>query len=267
MSFAKFKMKALHAAPGVFTAVSLVGLVATVVTTIIATRKHEQDMDDYEDRVYTNLSNADEKAYQVKSIVKNYAVPAAIGVATGVSMVCAHKFSKKEFLTLAGYYATLTKSFSNYNKNKDKYLDSLENFVGKDTVKKVREQFLKNEIKSKRIPKKDLDDEKKLFYDDFLGEFIEITENQLFNAAYEINYILAKNGSVSLNEYYNALGMKPIDAGDVFGWSYTTLWDQIESLGQSGIWIEVELEEYDLEDGMTAVRIIFPYAPVKGFEE
>ena len=59
----------------------------------------------------------------------------------------------------------------------------------------------------------------KLFYDDFSGRIFESTIEKVQEAEYNLNRDLSMQGYATLNQFYDYLGLVPIDGGDDLGWS------------------------------------------------
>lgn len=58
-----------------------------------------------------------------------------------------------------------------------------------------------------------------LCYDSVSGRYFKSTIEKIRQAENDINYRLNREDSVSLNEFYDLLGLDPIDIGDKIGWN------------------------------------------------
>ena len=124
--------------------------------------------------------------------------------------------NKHQQTALASAYALLNCSYEQY-KNKVKEI------YGDDAHDNIVSSITKEEYKNVSFEQccKDIDDysEPRLFYDDFSKRYFETSIEQVLLAEYHINRNYILRGHASLNEFYNFLGLKPTDYGDIFGWS------------------------------------------------
>ena len=71
-----------------------------------------------------------------------------------------------------------------------------------------------------------------LFYDDFSERFFELTYKEYYEGIIKVNDQFHQYGSVTLNYYYECLGLSPWDPADVLGWDY-------EDLADDGIYVGI----------------------------
>lgn len=244
------KLKAVS--PGIMTVLSIGGLIATTILTVRATIKTEELVKDAEAKAERTMSNKE----IVQIAAKPFAPVLATGCGTALMMVGAHRISKAQLATLTAGYAALNKGYKEYE-------HKIKELFGEDGCKKIRQAIAQDKAKTVKI-KPPKDDDKVLYFESTRGEFFEKTELEIIKAEYELNRRLAKDGFVSLNTFYDMLDLKPIDNGDEIGWSYGSLLEQtdLDSSGDESVWVEFSHEEYELEDGLHAIQIIFPYPPV-----
>lgn len=71
-----------------------------------------------------------------------------------------------------------------------------------------------------------------LFYDQFTGEFFKSNRVAILGAELAINRELHQNGSVSIDRFYNMLGVGPFAINPVYGWDLEndTNWIDIDKI-------------------------------------
>ena len=72
-----------------------------------------------------------------------------------------------------------------------------------------------------------------------------------------MNRNLSLRGEVSLNEFYEFLGLTPIDGGDDIGWNMDYM-----MTGCGALWLDFENEYTKIEDGMECFIISTPIEPL-----
>lgn len=92
----------------------------------------------------------------------------------------------------------------------------------------------------------DINEEVRTFYDCFSGRYFESTLSKVLQAEYHLNRNFALGGLyVEVNNFYELLGIAPIDRGKVLGW------DCAEDI----VWIDFNHYKATLDDGMEVYYI------------
>ena len=102
----------------------------------------------------------------------------------------------------------------------------------------------------------------KLFYDDFSGRYFESTIEKVHAAEYNINRDLSMRDYATLNEFYDYLGLIPIDGGNDLGWSTGMNFDHY---WQS--WIDFGHHKTIMDDGLEVIIITMFNEPMLGWYE
>ena len=89
------------------------------------------------------------------------------------------------------------------------------------------------------------DDGKELFYESYSNRCFRATTETVIKAEYEVNRLLVDDCYVSLNEYFELLGIPTTDYGQYVGWSAAQMFDMYWSA-----WINFRHEKVEMEDGM-----------------
>ena len=185
-------------------------------------------------------------------------IPAVVsGVSSIVCVAGANILNKHQQTALAGAYALARNSFREYrNKVKDIYggeahrkvMDSLS--VEKCADRNIVAPCL---VTNASLAFDDGMEETRIFRDEFSGRHFESTFSKVLQAEYHLNRNYALNGDVSLNEFYDFLGLKGVDDGDSIGWS----------IDNEIVWIEFDHRKTVLEDGTACYVISMPFEPDK----
>lgn len=162
-------------------------------------------------------------------------IPSIItGAVTIVSIVGANKLNKRQQAALMSAYTLANTSYTDHKKK-------VEELYGKDANEKVSEAIAKDEYEKNDIQ---VDDKKELFYDEFSKRYFESTVEDVQRAEYRINRDLHMQDAVTLNEFYDLLGLEPIDSGDELGWSTSGNFDAYWQT-----WIDFSHSKMVMEDG------------------
>lgn len=232
--------------PMVGAIIGVAGVFATVATTVWCTLR---------------TKDALEKAGQVEkkekaAILLKGCLPAGVCAAVTSAVIIAFGTTNaKQATALAGTYAVLNRG---YIKHKGEIKDLCRPLLDKDEREKLVKKYFEKNEKEEIIH----DDSKEIFIDEFNDDFYRVNLADVIYAEYQINRLLAYQGFATLNDFYDAMGQESVDNGDRLGWSYS-----LGSDYDGYQWIETVHEEFDLEDGMKATRIIFENPPQPYFKE
>lgn len=249
MNTARLINKLKNGSPIALTVVGLIGVIGTAITASRATLKYKEYLDTREQKEDLK-EDIKEKAIEA---VKIYWPAATICVGTLLSCGGASYLSNKKIAGLSAGYAMIAKGYNDFQKE-------IESVVGKDPITYSKQQIAKNEYCRNKEAFIYPENDKLTYYEEFRGEFFEVDKATVIEAAYSINRLMASQGFVSLNNYYEFLNLSPIDIGDDLGWSYSV---GADFYGYS--WVDVEYSEFELEDGLNAIEIIFPCPPITGY--
>lgn len=224
-----------------------VGVVATSVMAVKATPKALYLLEQAREEKGEDLTKLE--TIQVAGSV--YIPSIIMGVSTIACIFGANALNKRQQAALMSAYAMLDSSYKEY-KNKVKEL------YGQDA-----DQMVKNSIVKDKYEKEDivLDDNMKLFYDEFSGRYFESTTEDVIRAEYELNRELASYGGVYLNRFYELLDIEEIDGGEKLGWSASML-----SETYWAYWIEFDHTKVVMDDGLECYIISTRYEPTVDFD-
>lgn len=194
------------------------------------------------------------KNEKIALYAKGY-LPAGVCIAaTSAVIVAFGTTNAKQATALAGTYAMLNKG---YGKHKAEIKKLCTPLLDKDEREKLAKKYFEKKDKEEEDLTEE-DDGKMIFFEEHYDGFFRAKLEDVIYAEYQINRIMAYQGYATINDFYDALNMDKVEDGDLLGWCY---WDGESSDPDYLHWIDSCHEEFDLEDGMTATRIIFDKPP------
>lgn len=243
------------------TILSCLGAIGVVITSAMAVRatpnalrkiradsreKHDGDPDAYS------------KLEAVQSAWVCY-IPATIsGTATIFCIFGANVLSRHQQAAITSAYALLNDSYNTYkDKLKKLYGDEAhQKIVDTIAVERSKDVYISADgiCESTSLSFDDRNpDDMRLFYDTFSRRYFEATIAQVLEAEYHLNrnWILGLGVGVYVNDFYEFLGIEPIDGGNDLGWFY-----------EDGInWIDFNHRKIALEDGLEVYAVDIVFAP------
>lgn len=233
----------------ILTCVGGAGVVATAVLTAKATPKAKLLLEQAKEEKGEDLT----KFETVIAAGPAY-IPAIVTCAT--TLVCifgANALNKKQQASLMSAYALLDNSYKAY-KNK------VSELYGEDGVKLVREEIAKDDY-AEIADDIHVEDDKKLFYDEYSGRYFNSTMEDVQRAEYNLNRDIVMRGYAYVNEFYEHLGIEPIDGGWDLGWSQGALlacyWQE---------WLDFSHTKVVMDDGLECHIVTMFQEPLIDFD-
>lgn len=239
-------------APTILACIGAAGVVATTIMAVKETPKALSLLENAKEEKGEALT----KWEKIKIAGPIYIPSMITGAATIACIFGSNVISKRQQAALTTAYALLDNSYKEYKKKVDEV-------YGAETGKHIREEIAKDKYTSDSIS---LDNNKELFYDFYSGRYFESTNETVMRAQYETNRALIVNNAVSLNEYYEILGLKRKAEYELVGWSC----NQIEEM-YNHPWIDFDHEETiideesDYSEGLKCTIIYFPIEPAMNY--
>ena len=225
-------------------AIASIGVVLTTGLAVKATPKAMVLLE--EDRKTKDDTEEYTKKDAVKAVWKCYIPTACVGAATIFCIFGTSSINKHNQEALASAYILVSESY-------DKYKAKVKELYGDDVHNNVVQSVLKEECKDVHIHSvgliKDISSEFTsefepepihTFYDRFSNRYFDSTLSMVLQAEYHLNRNFCLNGGyITLNEFYDFIGLEPTIPGDVIGWE-----------ASSGIgWIDFDHSVTTIEDG------------------
>ena len=238
----KFYARVKRGAPTIFTVLSVAGVIATGILSARAANK-TRNTEESEKSTVNNF----------KEGWKNYIPAIAVGGVTIVCSISSNVLNRHQRVALVSAYTLASKSYEDY-KRKTKEL------YGEEAHQKIMESLAAEKAEDVYISTADFagssslawDDrsveEKRTFYDSYSRRYFESTVCQVLEAEYHLNRNRCLGMDVTVNDFYEFLGIKPIKGGDKIGWWWS---DEI-------YWIDFihhRTERLDTKPVFTAIQI------------
>ena len=176
---------------------AILGVIFTAITCHNGTIK---DIEEYSDSMDTKE--------KIKHYIKCYGPTIAFASGTILSIFLSNRISQKEKYDLM---MELLKVRNSYTK-----LRGSVNDIDAEQRKKVINSILPDDVPKDLYESRT---EEKLFWEEYSGEFIYKTIDEVLKAEYNFNKRLSIVGYASLNDFLNELGIEEITCGDEIGWN------------------------------------------------
>lgn len=217
--------------PEILTGIGVAGMVTTVVLAVKATPKAMELINEAEENGRLELEEAGKydddhidalvtevrKPLNVVKVAWKPYIPAAVtGVVSIACIVGASSVNAKRNATLAAAYQLSTTAFNEY---RDKVVET----IGEKKEKTVRDKVAKEKIDKNPPAGSTIIMTGKgntLIYDSHSDRYFRSDIDKIKNAVINLNerMINGSEMSISLNEFYDEIGLKHTDTGNVLGW-------------------------------------------------
>ena len=223
------------------------------VTTVLAVKETPKALD------AIKLSE-DEKGVELTKMEKvkvayKYYIPATVsGISTATCILAANVLNKKKQASLMSAYTLLNSTYKEYrNKTNEIY--------GPDADEKIMSSIIADKLETVSVPsfKESFDDEV-LFYDQYGDRFFYSTFKDVRDSEYKLNRNFSLGYYATLNDFYDFLGLKRTQKGDVLGWSLF-----IGETIYGYQWIDFNHRKVVEEDGTEYYVIEMPFEPTADF--
>lgn len=151
----------------------------------------------------------------VKTCWKCYISSGVVGTVGVICLVSSNAVSEKRNAALAAAYSLSEATRLNY---RDKVIE----VIGEKKEQEVRDAIAKEEIKNHPIRDNEVIMTRggnTLCYDSLSGRYFRSSVEKLKRAENEINRKMLDEMYVSLNDFYDEIGLTHIDLGDMVGWN------------------------------------------------
>lgn len=227
--------------PEILIGFGLAGMLTSTVLAVKATPK-ALDILEQEDR---ELSKVD----KVKLTWKCYA-PAAIGYcASAACIIGANSVNSKRNAVLAGAYKISEAALLEYR-------DKVTEVLGEEKEKEIRDSIAEDRVRKTERKGEVIVAGKgdTLCYDMHSGRYFKSNMDEIKRKLNEINYKLMQDNILSVNDFYDQIGLDPISTGYDFGW-----------LVDDGL-IQLYFTSILTEDGQPCLAVHFDNMPRMGYD-
>lgn len=196
--------------PEILTGIGLVGMGVTVVLTAKGTVKAVKILES--ERSYNDSLT---KVEVVKKTWKCYIPAAATGITSMACLVGASSANARRNAALATAYNISKATLSEY---KDKVIET----IGEKKEKEIKENIAQDKLNKNPISNSKVVVTEKgntLCYDGVFGRYFMSDKYAIKDAMNNINRQIVNDMYASLNDFYDELGLPPVDIGYDLGWN------------------------------------------------
>lgn len=206
--------------PEILTGIGIAGMITTTILAVKATPKALKSIEEKKEEIQVEKLTPKET---VKSTWKYYIPAAVTGVTSTICLVGASRVSLKRNAALATAYKISETALAEYQ---EQVLE---------TIGEKKEQTVREKVNQKQIEKVDpvrseiyiTGDGESLCLDPLSKRLFESDIDKIRKAENRLNKQMIHDicGSVSLNEFYEEIGLDHTDVGDILGWNTENLID------------------------------------------
>lgn len=250
--------------PVALSCIASIGVIVTAIMAAKATPKAVELIHADSKEKHDGDPNAYTKKEAIIAAWKCYIPAAAFGFSTIACIMGANALNRKQQAELASAYALIQNSYK-------KYREKLKEEYGEEAHNKIMDSIIKEKCNEVSIytpgmlSNSTLDfgegiepEITRTFYDSFSGRYFESTIEKVIQAEYHLNRNFIFGGAISLNEFYEFLGLEKTEFGDNIGWS---------CINGEICWIDFSHRRITLDDGMEVYIIDMVFEPTSDWTE
>lgn len=197
--------------PEIAISIGVVGLVVAGVEAVRATPKALRLIEQKKESV-----EPEELSFKdiVETSWKFYVIPVVVGAASVFCIVSASKENWKRKAALTTAYTITEAKFSDYQ---SKVIDIL----GHEKDEEIKSAIAKDKIQNNPVQNVILVDGTgdTICYDVLSGRYFKSNKENIRQAVNYLNTIMLDGSSVSLNDFYDEIGLESIKLGEMLGWN------------------------------------------------
>ena len=196
--------------PEILTGIGIAGMVTSTVLAVKATPKALRNCE-----IVKAEKEEPKKLDYVKATWKCYIPAAVTGVVSTACLIGASSVNLKRNAALATAYQISQTAITEY---RDKVIET----VGEETEKVVREKVAEEKVKKNPSPANEVimvEGEDFYCLDTITGRYFRSTKHKIEDAVIDVNNRLWSEMYISLNEFYDMLGLPRTRMGDELGWT------------------------------------------------
>lgn len=233
--------------PTILTCLGAAGVVGTAVLAAKAGTKASKVLEQAEKEKGDKLTTLE----KVDIALPAYIPTIMAGAATITCIFGANVINKRKQASLISAYGLLDRSYKEYRKK-------VEDYYGEGSDEEILDEIAKDKYEVKPInPSKQTE----LFYDEYSKRYFEAPVTTIMEAKYQINRDLQLRDYAYLNEYYEMLGLDPVEDGWTLGWSVGACMDMYWQN-----WIDFGHRKITMDDGTECNVITMLMEPIIDFE-
>ena len=197
-------------APEILTGIGIAGMITTTILAVKATPKALELIEEEKEQICSETLKPIET---VKAAWKPYIPAIAVGGASVLCLIGATSVNTRRISALAAAYKLSETALDEY---KSAALETL----GEKKEKDIRDKVAKNQIEANPVNETSVivTGGDSLCYDSISGRYFRSSIEKIRSVENAIERALLSDDYVSLNEFYDLLGLEHIEIGDDIGW-------------------------------------------------
>lgn len=243
--------------PTAFSWYGIIGVVATGVTTFLATCKWKDDQRDtlFFDAVNDSEPSTKEKAKRIGKTALIFAGPVCLAAG---ACYCIYRGNTKAMNRVSQLMTANTFLSTKIDRGKDMAIGMAANEIRNRLDKENESPAKVSGAAFSDDPAGEVEDFGKVisFYDDYCEEWFESTIFDVMKAEAEVNKIFALRGYAAVGELYAFMGIEPEE------WTYQCGWDSAVGIKHGYVWIDYSHYRRLAEDGTPYYIIKYSFNPV-----
>lgn len=199
--------------PTILTVAAVAGVVTTAFLVAKAAPKAQTDIRSEEEARQEELDLVD----KVLITYKHYLPATVTGGITIACIIGANSINMKRTSALAGAVGLSELAFKNYR-------DKVVEHIGEKKEERVHDEVMQEVVNKNPLGESQIlitGNGRSLFLDNFSERYFESDMESIRRAVNDVNEQIFSTDSASLNDFYNAIGIKGSKVGDDLGWTQT----------------------------------------------
>lgn len=206
--------------PAILSGLGVAGVFITGWMAFKAGPKAHYILEKHQCMIETGKDKKEETIACVKEMAPVILPPIAMGVATSVCIIGSNSVSSKRIAVLSAAYNMSETALKDYQAK-------VTEMVKPEKVKKIKEELAKDKLDENPLqPGTDIiitGNGDVLCMDGYSGRYFRSNAQKIGQAANELSADLQTDMYVSLNDFYDKIGLNHIPMGDDFGWNVDDL--------------------------------------------
>lgn len=208
--------------PAIFTGAGVAGVFITAFMVYKASPKIHYILEGY--KAAQDLAETQEERHEnTKQMVKEMAPvilpPVGMAVVTSAAIIGANHINSKRLAVMSAAYAMSSDKLKTLKEKTEEYIDPKK-------VKKMKEEMAQDKVKANPPIDNDIiytGDGDVLCLDDYSGRYFKSNPDKIDKAIYKLSAEVVTDMWVSLNDFYELIGLGEVPMGDDFGWNVDDL--------------------------------------------
>ncbi len=200
--------------PAILTGIGMAGVVITTATAIRATPRALKLIEERKRELRTHELATKEL---IGTTWKCYIPTVIAGATTMMCIFGANKITAKRTTALAAAYTLSETALKDSNSLLKAYKEKVVENFGADAEHKIKESIEKDQVKNS-INEVISEPEKLLFCDESVGRYFESSKHDIEKSIADLNALMMRYMSVSMNDWYDLLNIDHTSLGDTLGW-------------------------------------------------